>query len=226
MHEAQLYMRAGSVPEALLSLEQGLQPVDYAKSLSSTGLLHSRYLNEKYASFANHLMSLHFAERRYRSVLEIFDRNKASLLLSLISEWDDFGTYLSEKDRTRLEELKTQYQHLRYELDVDAGKIEVFTKLKEEFKKVKQEIDRIVNVKKDVKRANILAVSWAEMVELVNRKNMVGIVFFCTGVHERMREDSSKLLHAICLCNGEVTGYVGNDELKYSRSPETRKLFS
>ena len=56
----ELYLRIGSVPETTAICQQGLQAVDYAKSLSAAGLLHSRYLDEKYVDFAMNLMSLHF----------------------------------------------------------------------------------------------------------------------------------------------------------------------
>ena len=105
-----LCLRIGSSPDVIGSCEQGLHALEYTTSLSFAGLLHSRHLDETDASFSNTLMSVHVHEGRYEKTLEVSDKNKASLLLSLISEYDDAGSKLSDQDRTRLEDLKSKYR--------------------------------------------------------------------------------------------------------------------
>ena len=223
----QLYLHIGSVPEIIVSCERGLQALAYAKSLSSAGLLHSRHLDEQYATFGINLISLHFHEKQYQKVLEVFDQNKGSLVLSLISQWDECGSKLSEEDRSKLEELKSSYRSLKYELDLKTGKGEEYEEVMEEFRRVQADIDSLIRMDYHEHGEDVLGVSCREMIEFVKRKNVIGIVFFYTGKYERLRNgDSSKVLHATCIWNGKVSRYMNDEELKYERSYESAKMFS
>ena len=222
-----LYFRIGSVPQIIASCQQGLQAVEYTKSLSTTGLLHSRCLDERNANFASYLMSLHFHQEQYERVLEVFDHNKASLLLSLISEWDENASKLSEEGRMKLEELKSRYRILKYELDWKSGQKEEYEATMEEFRKVKTEIDALVKAVDFGQGQDVLGVSCREMIEFVKKKDVIGIVLFYARNFKRLREgDWSKLLHGICIWNGKVNGYVGGEDLKLVRFYKTKKLFS
>lgn len=65
--------------------------------------------------------------------MQTLDQNKASKLLNLISGRDKCGSKLSEENRRRLEELKSRYRSLKYELDLTLGKGGEYNGVMQEF---------------------------------------------------------------------------------------------
>ena len=122
--------------------------------------------------------------------------------------------------------MKSNYRRLKYELDSKAGKGEEYKNVMEEFKMIKTDIDTLVEMGDKNREQDVLAVSCEKMIEFVSRKNVIGIVFFYAGEYHGLREgDSSKSLHAMCIWNGSITGYV-KEEFKYERSYKEARMFS
>lgn len=123
--------------------------------------------------------------------------------------------------------MKAEYRQLKYELDLKSGKEEDYKEVMENFQSVKTNIDNLIETGDQEQRQDILGVSCEEMIEFLNRKNVIGIVFFYAREYERLSEgDMPKSLHAICIWNGRVTAYVGGKALKYRRTYEMMKMFS